>query len=129
MPQSHYVQIPKDFNEIRQKFMFNLTKRQVVSFGIGAVTGMPVFFLIKMKADLSLAVTGMGIAAAPAVFCGIYKKNGLYFEQVFRNMVNFFKSPRKRVYRSLNIFKSVDMQIESFRLQRLLNKSEGGKKR
>ena len=31
---AHYVQIPKDLNDIKQKFMFGLTKRQVVSFGI-----------------------------------------------------------------------------------------------
>ena len=38
---AHYVQIPKDLNDIKQKFMFNLTKRQVVSFSIGFVAGVP----------------------------------------------------------------------------------------
>lgn len=41
---AHYVQIPKDLNDIKQKFMFGLTKRQVVSFGIGGILGIPLFF-------------------------------------------------------------------------------------
>jgi len=28
---AHYVQIPKDLNDIKQKFMSGLTKRQVIS--------------------------------------------------------------------------------------------------
>ena len=44
---AHYVQIPKDLNDIKQKFMFGLTKRQVVSFGIGGVLGIPLFFLTR----------------------------------------------------------------------------------
>ena len=47
---AHYVQIPKDLNDIKQKFMFGLTKRQVVSFGIGGVMGIPLFFLSCLKA-------------------------------------------------------------------------------
>ena len=31
---ARYIQIPKDLNEIKEKFMFGLTKRQVVCFAI-----------------------------------------------------------------------------------------------
>ena len=30
-----YVSVPKDLTQIKTKFLFNLTKRQVVCFGIG----------------------------------------------------------------------------------------------
>ncbi len=32
---AHYVQIPKDLNDIKEKFIMGLTKRQVVCFAIG----------------------------------------------------------------------------------------------
>ena len=53
---AHYVQIPKDLNDIKQKFMFGLTKRQVVSFGIGGVLGIPLFFLTRSTLGVSGAI-------------------------------------------------------------------------
>ena len=78
---AHYVQIPKDLNDIKQKFMFGLTKRQVVSFGIGGVMGIPLFFLTRGTLGVSGAIFVMGAVAAPALICGLYKKNGIFFEQ------------------------------------------------
>ena len=31
-----YVPVPKDLTRVKSKFLFNLTKRQVVCFGLGA---------------------------------------------------------------------------------------------
>lgn len=42
-----YVPVPKDLTRIKSKFIFNLTKRQVVCFGLGALVGVPIFFLTK----------------------------------------------------------------------------------
>ena len=42
---AHYVSIPKDLNDIKEKFMMGFTKRQVICFGIGLAVGAPVFFL------------------------------------------------------------------------------------
>ena len=42
-----YVSIPKDLSRVKSKFLFNLTKRQVVCFGLGALIGVPAFFLAK----------------------------------------------------------------------------------
>ena len=42
---AHYVQIPKDLNDIKEKFIMGLTKRQVVCFAIGLALGAPVFFV------------------------------------------------------------------------------------
>lgn len=126
MPQQHYVQIPKDLNDIKQKFMFNLTKRQVVSFGIGIAIGFPVFFLTKETLDLSGAIIAMGVCAAPAIVCGIYKKNGIYFEQAIKNMFEYFRRPRKRIYRSTSMLAYIERQIEYTKLKRILAKAEGG---
>lgn len=122
------VKIPKDFNDIRQKFIFGLTKRQVVSFGIGFVIGLPVFFILKSYAGLTAGIIGMGIAASPAVLCGLYKKNGLYFDKYIKNLFVFIKSPRKRIYKTYSVFEYVQMMSEYENLKMTLEKSEGRKK-
>ena len=42
-----YVPVPKDLSKIKTKVAFNLTKRQLVCFGGGALIGVPLFFLLK----------------------------------------------------------------------------------
>ena len=37
---AHYVKIPKDLNDIKEKFIMGFTKRQVICFGIGLVIGL-----------------------------------------------------------------------------------------
>ena len=125
---AHYVQIPKDLNDIKQKFMFNLTKRQVVSFGIGFAVGVPLFFLTRNTIGLSGGIIFMGCCAAPALICGLYKRNGMYFEQVIKNMFCFFKKPNKRVYRTCNLYECIERQLEYNKLRRLLRKIEVGKR-
>ena len=50
-----YVSVPKDLTKVKEKFLFNLTKRQVVCFGSGALAGLPAFFLLKDHIGTSLA--------------------------------------------------------------------------
>ena len=40
-----YVTVPKDLSRVRSKVLFNLTKRQLICFGCGALAGVPLFFL------------------------------------------------------------------------------------
>lgn len=124
---AHYVKVPKDLNDIKQKFMFNLTKRQCLCFGIGFAVGLPVFFLTRGFLGMSIAIFAMGICAAPAILCGIYKKNGLYFDAIFKNMIRYFKKKRKRIYRTTSIFQCIERQQECSRLKIILNKANGGK--
>ena len=42
-----YIPVPKDLTRVKTKFLFNLTKRQLVCFGGGALVGIPLFFLLK----------------------------------------------------------------------------------
>ena len=41
-----YVPVPKDLNAVKTKVMFNLTKRQLICFGGGALIGVPLFAVI-----------------------------------------------------------------------------------
>ena len=64
---AHYVQIPKDLNDIKEKFIMGFTKRQVICFGIGLLIGAPVFFVARSYVGMSTAIMAMGVTAAPAI--------------------------------------------------------------
>lgn len=42
-----FVPVPKDLTRVKSKVAFNLTKRQLICFGGGALLGVPLFFLLK----------------------------------------------------------------------------------
>lgn len=119
------VRVPKDLNDIKPKFIFGLTKRQVISFGTGFILGIPAFFLLKERAGLTAGIIAMGCCAAPAVMCGLYKVNGVYFDRYVRNISAFLKIPRKRIYRTHNAYKAIEMAMEYEKLKQILNKAEG----
>ena len=57
---AHYVPIPKDLNDIKEKFIMGFTKRQVICFGIGLVLGAPVYFLTRASIGMSDLRYGCG---------------------------------------------------------------------
>ena len=40
-----YVNVPNDLSKIKTKIAFNLTKRQLICFGMGAAIGVPTYLL------------------------------------------------------------------------------------
>ena len=56
-----YVPVPKDLSRVKTKVLFNLTKRQLICFGSGALIGVPVFFLLKSPLGVNTAVLVMVI--------------------------------------------------------------------
>lgn len=121
---AHYVQIPKDLNDIKEKFMFGFTKRQVICFGIGFVIGLPVFFLTRAALGMSGAIFAMGACAAPAILCGLYRKNGVFLEKQFGFMRSYFTRPRKRYYKATNIFAVLESQQEYNKIKKKLRDAE-----
>lgn len=122
MANEHYVKIPKDLSLIKQKFILGLTKRQAICFGIGGVVGFPSFYIFNNILGLGLQVGcfALGITAAPAVFCGLFKKNGLFLEQTVKLMIDFFKKPKLRTYQSENTYEIISRQLEYEKLEKLL---------
>ena len=49
-----YISVPRDLSKVKTKVFMNLTKRQILCFGAGALIGVPVFFLLKSSGNLSL---------------------------------------------------------------------------
>ena len=42
-----YAKIPKDLTKVKNKIIFNLTRRQLICFGIGGGIGFPLFFAVR----------------------------------------------------------------------------------
>ncbi len=121
---AHYVSIPKDLNDIKEKFVMGFTKRQVICFGIGLAVGVPVFFLTRNALGMSGAIFVMGACAAPAILCGLYRKNGVFLEKQVKYMREYFTRPRKRYYRTTNIFECISNQIEYNKIKKKLKNAE-----
>lgn len=121
---AHYVKIPKDLNDIKEKFIMGFTKRQVICFGIGLVIGLPVFFLTRTSLGMSGAIFAMGACAAPAILCGLYRKNGVFLEKQAKFIYEYFTRPRKRYYKTTNIFECIERHIEYDEINKKLRDAE-----
>ena len=56
-----YVSVPKDLTNVKTKFLFNLTKRQLICFGGGAIIGVPLFFILRPHTQTSTAAIVMAV--------------------------------------------------------------------
>lgn len=94
-----YVNVPKDLTKVKTKVLFNLTKRQLICFGSGALIGVPLFFLLKGSIGTSPAAMVMMVVMIPAMLFAMYEKNGQPLEVVIRNIYRVcFQRPKQRPY-------------------------------
>ena len=100
-----YVSIPKDLTRIKTKFMFGLTKRQVICFGAGAAVGVPLFFLTKSFLPATAAAFLMMIVMIPCFLLAMYEKQGQPLEKVAKQIITTrFIRPKKRIYQTDNLY-------------------------
>jgi len=100
-----YVPVPKDLTKVKSKVMFNLTKRQLICFGGGALIGVPLFFLLRDGAGTSTAAVVMLIAMLPFFMFAMYERNGQPLERVLCNIIlMFFIRPKQRPYQTNNLY-------------------------
>lgn len=106
-----YVPVPKDLNAVKTKVMFNLTKRQILCFGGGALIGVPLFFLLKGHIGSSAAALCMMLVMLPFFLLAMYENNGQPPEKLIRNIVQVcFLRPRQRPYRTNNFYDLLNRQ-------------------
>ena len=106
-----YVPVPKDLNAVKTKVMFNLTKRQILCFGGGALIGVPLFFLLKGHIGSSAAALCMMLVMLPFFLLAMYEKNGQPLERIVRNIVQVcFLRPKQRPYRTNNFYDLLNRQ-------------------
>lgn len=77
-----YVPVPKDLSKIKPKFAFNLTLRQLVCLGGGALVGVPLYFYLKPHTGSSFAAFCMIAILVPAFLIGLFEYQGQPLEKV-----------------------------------------------
>jgi hypothetical protein len=106
-----YVPVPKDLTKIKSKVMFNLTKRQILCFGGGALIGVPLFFLLRGSLGASSAAILMVIAMLPMFLLGLYERNGQPLEKALGNIIQtMFLRPKQRPYQTDNLYAALMRQ-------------------
>ena len=106
-----YVTVPKDLSEVKTKLIFNLTKRQLICFGIGAAIGIPAFFLLRSFTGTSPAAIVMVVIMLPFFLFAMYEKNGQPLEKVLRNIIQVcFLRPKQRPYEMNNYYALLQRQ-------------------
>ena len=122
-----YVPVPKDLTKVKTKFLFNLTKRQVICFGAGALIGLPLFFLTKGAIGTSAASFLMIIVMLPCFMLAMYEQHGQPLEVVLKHFIEArFIRPKKRIFQTNNFYAVIDKNI---RIQKEVNQIIHGKKR
>ena len=100
-----YVNVPKDLTKVKTKVLFNLTKRQLICFGSGALIGVPLFFLLKGSIGTSPAAMVMMVVMIPAMLFAMYEKNGQPMEKLLSYYVQSrFVRPKIRPYKTNNYY-------------------------
>lgn len=106
-----YVPVPKDLNAVKTKVLFNLTKRQLICFGGGALIGIPLFFILRNYMSGSAAAICMMLVMLPTFLLGMYEKNGQPLEKIVRNIVQvLFLRPKQRPYQTNNFYAVLERQ-------------------
>ncbi len=102
---ANYISVPRDLTKVKSKVMFNLTKRQLICFSIGALMGVPTFFFVRGMASGSAAAMVMMIVMMPMFFLAMYERNGQPLEVFLGHLIqaNFIR-PKKRPYKTNNYY-------------------------
>ncbi len=124
-----YVPVPKDLTRVKSKFLFNLTKRQVVCFGLGALAGLPVFFLTKEAIGVSMAAALMIVIMLPFFLFAMFERNGQPLEVLLKHYIQArFVRPRTRVFETENFYATLEQNTRNRReVRKILHGKEKGK--
>ena len=124
-----YVPVPKDLTKVKSKFIFNLTKRQVICFGLGALVGVPLFFLAKESIGASMAAALMIVIMLPFFMFAMFERYGQPLEVLMKHFIQArFIRPRIRVYQTENFYATIEQNIRNKReVRKILHGKEKGK--
>lgn len=126
-----YISVPRDLTKVKSKVMFNLTKRQLICFGMAALIGVPSFFLLKTVVTVNTAVMGMMVIMMPFFFMAMYERNGQTLEVILNHMVQaLFIRPKIRPYRTDNYYAALMRQAVAEReVEKIVRLSQKEKSR
>ena len=110
-----YVNVPTDLSKIKSKLAFNLTKRQLICFGSGALVGIPAYLFTRSAIGNSAAMLLMLAVMLPAFLLAMYERDGLPAEKVVMNILRSrFLWPGVRPYKTENFYAILIKEDEAF---------------
>ena len=134
-----FVPVPKDLTKVKTKVAFNLTKRQLVTFGLGGLVGIPAYLFTRGSIGNESAALLMIGLMLPFFAFGIYEKDGQPLEAVARHFIqalekvlkNFisvsFMRPPARPYRTDNGYAALMRQADFDKEAEQIENKETGK--
>ena len=109
-----YIPVPRDLTRVKSKILFNLTKRQLLCFGAGALIGVPSFFLLKAGGNTSMASICMIIIMLPFFFLGMYERDSQPLEKIAKQFIQAkFVRPKVRPYQTNNYYAILIRQAQA----------------
>ena len=115
-----YVQVPKDLTRVKTKFLFNLTKRQCLCFGLAAAIGVPFYLLTRGFLGQTISAVCMILLMLPFFFFAMYEKDGRPLEVLLKNVILAkIIRPGIRPYRTENMYAALQRQIYEKEVLRL----------
>ena len=120
------VPVPKDLSKVKSKVFFNLTTRQIICFGGGALVGVPLFLLLKDHVNSSLAAMLMIAVMMPFFLFAMFEKNGEPLEKVIGHYIRWrFGRSRVRPYQTDNFYAAIARQMDAEReVNRIVQKAK-----
>ena len=109
-----YISVPRDLTKVKSKVIFNLTKRQLICFSLGALIGVPTFFLLrKLGGNGTVAAMGMMVVMMPLFFLAMYERNGQPLEVFLGHFIDaVFVRPKQRPYKTNNYYSALMRQAQ-----------------
>ena len=108
-----YIPVPRDLTRVKSKILFNLTKRQLLCFGAGALIGVPSFFLLKADGNTSMASICMILIMMLFFFLGMYERDGQPLEKIAKQFIQAkFVRPKVRPYQTDNYYDALMRQYK-----------------
>ncbi len=99
------IKIPKEITEYKEKFLFGLTVRQLVSAVVALAICVPLFIFGKDFIGEDLVGWLIIIVAVPIFAFGFFRYDGMPFEKFIGLLYRQkFVEPQKRKYEELPVF-------------------------
>lgn len=125
-----FVPVPKDLTKVKTKVAFNLTKRQLLCFGLGGLVGIPIYIFTRGSIGNESAALLMIGLMMPFFLFGIYEKDGQPLEKVLINFIRVrFLRPPNRPYQTNNGYAALMRQHEYHKEVMCIENKTAGKTR
>lgn len=123
-----FVPVPKDLSKVKTKVAFNLTKRQIICFGLGGLAGIPAYLASRGSIGNGPAALLMVGLMLPFFALGIFEKDGKPLEKVLWDFISVsFLRPPARPYRTDNGYAALVRQYEHDREVEAIERKKAGK--